>query len=153
MTPGWNAPQGVENVHTLCAGKPESDDRGNDKRHHRCIKRYIKAEYYYYKSIWHSPILFPGINSTAVPGEVRGLWDAHQKYGKLPWEDLFTPVIDLAEKGYRASAHLEDTLRKMELVKPLSDYDGAWYVFILSYFVYFVLFRFILFYFIVYIHF
>ena len=24
MTPGWNAPQGVENVHTLCAGKPES---------------------------------------------------------------------------------------------------------------------------------
>ena len=25
-----NAPQGVENVHTLCAGKPESDDRGNN---------------------------------------------------------------------------------------------------------------------------
>ena len=24
------APQGVENVHTLCAGKPESDDRGNN---------------------------------------------------------------------------------------------------------------------------
>ncbi|XP_030844288.1 glutathione hydrolase 1 proenzyme isoform X2 [Strongylocentrotus purpuratus] len=71
-----------------------------------------------------------GINSTAVPGEVRGLWDAHQKYGKLPWEDLFTPVIDLAEKGYRASAHLEDTLRKMELVKPLSDYDGAWDIYL-----------------------
>eukprot|EP00057_Strongylocentrotus_purpuratus_P016465 XP_011670939.1 PREDICTED: gamma-glutamyltranspeptidase 1 [Strongylocentrotus purpuratus] len=70
------------------------------------------------------------INSTAVPGEVRGLWDAHQKYGKLPWEDLFTPVIDLAEKGYRASAHLEDTLRKMELVKPLSDYDGAWDIYL-----------------------
>ena len=30
MTPGWNAPQGVDNVHTLCAGKPESYDRGND---------------------------------------------------------------------------------------------------------------------------
>ena len=29
MTPGWNAPQGVENVHTLCADKPESDDLGN----------------------------------------------------------------------------------------------------------------------------
>ena len=28
MTPGWNAPQGVDNVHTLCAGKPESDDQG-----------------------------------------------------------------------------------------------------------------------------
>ena len=26
----WNAPQRVENVHTLCAGMPESDDRDND---------------------------------------------------------------------------------------------------------------------------
>ena len=30
VVPGWNAPQGVENVHTLCAGKPDSDDRGNN---------------------------------------------------------------------------------------------------------------------------
>ena len=30
MATGWNAPQGVENVHTLCADKPESDDRGNN---------------------------------------------------------------------------------------------------------------------------
>ena len=30
MTPGLNALQGVENVHTLCAGKPESNDRGNN---------------------------------------------------------------------------------------------------------------------------
>ena len=26
--PGWNAPQEVENVHRLCAGKPVSDDSG-----------------------------------------------------------------------------------------------------------------------------
>ena len=30
MTPGWNAPQGVENVHALCAGKSGSDDRGSN---------------------------------------------------------------------------------------------------------------------------
>ena len=30
MMPGWNAPQGVENVHKLCVGKPESDDQGNN---------------------------------------------------------------------------------------------------------------------------
>ena len=30
MATGRNAPRGVENVHTLCAGKPESDDRGNN---------------------------------------------------------------------------------------------------------------------------
>ena len=51
MATGWNAPQGVENVHTLCAGKPESDDRGNNisvKRLgtslDRCIERYIKKQ-------------------------------------------------------------------------------------------------------------
>ena len=55
MATGWNAPQGVENVHTLCEGNPESDDRGNNisvKRLgtslYRWIGRYIKAEYYYY---------------------------------------------------------------------------------------------------------
>ena len=49
MATGWNAPQGVENVHILCAGEPESDDRGNNisvKRLgtslDRCIERYIK---------------------------------------------------------------------------------------------------------------
>ena len=53
--PLWNAPQGVENVYTLCAGKPESDDRGNnisvkclDTSLYRCIGRYIKVEYHYY---------------------------------------------------------------------------------------------------------
>ena len=43
-------------MHTLCAGKPESDDRGNNisvKRLgtslDRCIERYIKkTDYYYY---------------------------------------------------------------------------------------------------------
>ena len=35
MTLGWNALQGVENVHTLCAGKPEPDDRVTTDR--RCF--------------------------------------------------------------------------------------------------------------------
>ena len=30
MMTGWNAPQGVENVHTLCAGKPACNDQGNN---------------------------------------------------------------------------------------------------------------------------
>ena len=28
MAPGWNAPQRVVNLLTLCMGKPESDDWG-----------------------------------------------------------------------------------------------------------------------------
>ena len=52
MTPGLNPPHGVENVHTLCVSKLESNDQRTDISVKRletlCIKRYIKAEYYYY---------------------------------------------------------------------------------------------------------
>ncbi|XP_071493203.1 glutathione hydrolase 1 proenzyme-like [Diadema antillarum] len=67
-----------------------------------------------------------GIQNTAVPGEVRGLWEAHQKYGSLPWSDLFQPVIELAENGYRATEHLDVTLQRMIKKKNLSEYTGAW---------------------------
>ena len=30
LTPGWSSPLGVENVHTLRAGMPQSDNRGNN---------------------------------------------------------------------------------------------------------------------------
>jgi gamma-glutamyltranspeptidase/glutathione hydrolase len=41
-----------------------------------------------------------GMESVTVPGAVAG-WDAlHQRFGRLPWKDLFPPAIFYAEKGY-----------------------------------------------------
>lgn len=40
-----------------------------------------------------------GATSVGVPGTLAGLFEVHEKYGKLPMEELIQPVIDLAEKG------------------------------------------------------
>ena len=37
-----------------------------------------------------------GHRSVAVPGTVRGLWDAHRRFGSRPWAELLGPAIDLA---------------------------------------------------------
>ncbi|WP_296595405.1 gamma-glutamyltransferase, partial [Phenylobacterium sp.] len=34
-----------------------------------------------------------------VPGTVAGLYEAHKRFGKLPWATLVQPTIDLASKG------------------------------------------------------
>jgi gamma-glutamyltranspeptidase/glutathione hydrolase len=41
-----------------------------------------------------------GIHSVTVPGAVDGWNQAHKRFGKLPWKDLFTPAIYYAEHGY-----------------------------------------------------
>lgn len=39
--------------------------------------------------------------ASGVPGTVAGMAEAHKKYGKLKWEELLQPAIDLAENGFR----------------------------------------------------
>lgn len=41
-----------------------------------------------------------GFKNVAVPGTVMGLWEAHQRFGSMPWADLVAPAIALAEEGY-----------------------------------------------------
>jgi len=38
--------------------------------------------------------------AVAVPGEVKGLYEAYKKYANLPWKDLIQPTINLCENGY-----------------------------------------------------
>jgi gamma-glutamyltranspeptidase / glutathione hydrolase len=56
--------------------------------------------------------------ASGVPGTVRGLWDAHQRFGRLPWEQLLEPAIALAEGvvvSERLAGSLEAHQRALEL--------------------------------------
>lgn len=48
--------------------------------------------------------------SVGVPGTVRMLELAHEAHGKLPWAELFTPAITLAEEGFAVSHRLHTSL-------------------------------------------
>lgn len=47
-----------------------------------------------------------GHQASGVPGTVMGMWQAHQKFGRLPWAELLHPAIKLAEKGFKVPAEL-----------------------------------------------
>jgi gamma-glutamyltranspeptidase/glutathione hydrolase len=54
-----------------------------------------------------------GCKVVGVPGTVRGLALAHQRFGKLPWKDLVAPAIRLAEKGFALDEHVAKSLNKV----------------------------------------
>jgi gamma-glutamyltranspeptidase/glutathione hydrolase len=49
-----------------------------------------------------------GIQSVTVPGAVEGWAKAHQRFGKLPWKDLFTPAIYYAANGHSVPEIIHD---------------------------------------------
>jgi gamma-glutamyltranspeptidase/glutathione hydrolase len=54
-----------------------------------------------------------GAQAAGVPGTVAGLWEAHQRYGKLPWKDLVMPAVALAENGFLPARALVDDIHSM----------------------------------------
>ncbi|KUI63529.1 Gamma-glutamyltranspeptidase 1 [Cytospora mali] len=51
--------------------------------------------------------LYGGL-AAGVPGELRGLEYAHNKYGALPWKTVMTPAVNVARHGFEVTA---DTAR------------------------------------------
>ena len=47
-----------------------------------------------------------GYLAPGVPGSVRGLALAHERFGKLPWKDVVMPGVLLAEEGFAISSGL-----------------------------------------------
>ena len=64
---------------------------------------------------------FPGGKSVGVPGNIRLMADAHAKWGKLKWAELFKPAIRLAEKGFVVNKTLESRLTLVERLWPQFD--------------------------------
>ncbi len=61
-----------------------------------------------------------GIQSVTVPGAVDGWAKLHQRFGKLPWKDLFQPAIYYAEHGYPVTEMISAAL-EMEQAKLAKD--------------------------------
>jgi len=40
-----------------------------------------------------------GFRNVSVPGTVAGLWEAHSRFGSLPWSEVVAPALALAEDG------------------------------------------------------
>ncbi|MEM6471816.1 MAG: gamma-glutamyltransferase, partial [Planctomycetota bacterium] len=48
-----------------------------------------------------------------VPGTVRGLELAHERYGSLPWKDLVLPATRLATDGFSVDSFLADSTNRI----------------------------------------
>lgn len=46
-----------------------------------------------------------------TPGVIKGFWELHERYGSLPWKDLFEPVIELARNGISVNEFLVSALQ------------------------------------------
>lgn len=61
--------------------------------------------------------------SVGTPGLLRGLELAHHEQGKLPWQVLFQPAIELATKGFAVSARLHTQIGQAR--KALAEQSAA----------------------------
>ncbi len=64
------------------------------------------------KGILRMPQL--GIDSATVPGCVEGWAKLHQRYGRLPWRDLFRPAIHFASDGFPVTELIHEYWRLAE---------------------------------------
>ncbi len=53
-----------------------------------------------------------GYQACGVPGTVYGLWEAHQKFGRLKWKTLLKPAIDFARKGFALNEFQANALNR-----------------------------------------
>ncbi|XP_045448101.1 glutathione hydrolase 1 proenzyme-like [Melitaea cinxia] len=55
--------------------------------------------------------------AVAVPGELRGMWAAHKRWGKLPWDELLKPSLNFCKYGFTMSKVLHEGLESAPFTK------------------------------------
>src|ERR1700722_5002657 len=71
-----------------------------------------------------------GWRASGVPGTVRGLELAHQKYGRKPWAELLDPAVTLASKGFDVTYTLAKSLHNDRTSKLLSQFPESKEIFL-----------------------
>lgn len=64
-----------------------------------------------------------GYLAGGIPGTVAGMWEAHQKFGSMPWKDLLKPAIQLAKEGFKVSAFMADSINRAH--STMKDYPST----------------------------
>jgi gamma-glutamyltranspeptidase/glutathione hydrolase len=64
-----------------------------------------------------------GYLAPGVPGTVRGLALAHERFGKLAWSDVVAPAVELAENGFVLSDSLARSLNA-QVAGPMARYPA-----------------------------
>ena len=64
-----------------------------------------------------------GYLAGGIPGTVAGMWEAHQKFGSMPWKDLLKPAIQLAKEGFKVSAFMADSINRAH--STMNDYPST----------------------------
>lgn len=70
-----------------------------------------------------------GSKSFAVPGEVRGMYEAHARFGRLPWADVVAPAARLASDGFRVERVLAELLHSVKAEQSVPAYEPFWAVY------------------------
>lgn len=71
-----------------------------------------------------------GWRAAGVPGTVRGLEQAHKKYGKLHWAKLLEPSVRLASQGFTVSYALSQSLKSEGSNKLLAQFPESKRIFL-----------------------
>ncbi len=70
-----------------------------------------------------------GAKAAGVPGTVLGMWEAHRRFGKLPWSELITPAVGYAREGFTVAdqqyQYREDAIGLFDGKTNFENYFGS----------------------------